>query len=247
MIWFAILEGIIIFTNNNYVFTSCDLVFAFSHIVILVKFGLMVQPCCFCRNSVRLVIRKVQYAPEKPGPQPTAETTRQFLMSDKPLHLEASLDKEVTPETHIPAAFMCLFISCWVIMIIIMMIIKHNSLFLSQIYYHGEPISVNVHVTNNTNKTVKKMKISGTWTPRPLSLLISWSVCVIDLLIDWFVFPQCDSTQTSACSTRLSINVPWPPRSQSQFNFSFQSLNVLELSLVSPGFPQQSLLSCLQC
>lgn len=30
-----------------------------------------------------------------------------------------------------------------------------------QIYYHGEPISVNVHVTNNTNKTVKKMKVSG--------------------------------------------------------------------------------------
>uniref|UniRef100_A0A8C5BGN1 Beta-arrestin-1 n=1 Tax=Gadus morhua TaxID=8049 RepID=A0A8C5BGN1_GADMO len=75
------------------------------------------------RNSVRLVIRKVQYAPEKAGPQPTAETTRQFLMSDKPLHLEASLDKEI--------------------------------------YYHGEPISVNVHVTNNTTKTVKKMKISA--------------------------------------------------------------------------------------
>lgn len=56
--------------------------------------------CCCCRNSVRLVIRKVQYAPEKPGPQPTAETTRQFLMSDKPLHLEASLDKEVTPECY---------------------------------------------------------------------------------------------------------------------------------------------------
>ncbi|CAI9574496.1 unnamed protein product [Staurois parvus] len=51
-----------------------------------------------------------------------AETTRQFLMSDKPLHLEASLDKEI--------------------------------------YYHGEPINVNVHVTNNTNKTVKKVKIS---------------------------------------------------------------------------------------
>lgn len=47
------------------------------------------------RNSVRLVIRKVQYAPEKPGPQPMAETTKQFLMSDKPLHMEASLDKEV--------------------------------------------------------------------------------------------------------------------------------------------------------
>uniref|UniRef100_W5N6D1 Arrestin, beta 2a n=1 Tax=Lepisosteus oculatus TaxID=7918 RepID=W5N6D1_LEPOC len=74
------------------------------------------------RNSVRLVIRKVQYAPEKPGPQPMVETTRSFLMSDRSLHLEASLDKEL--------------------------------------YYHGEPISVNVHVTNNSTKTVKKVKIS---------------------------------------------------------------------------------------
>jgi hypothetical protein len=49
----------------------------------------------FPRNSVRLVIRKVQFAPEKPGPQPSAETTRHFLMSDRSLHLEASLDKEV--------------------------------------------------------------------------------------------------------------------------------------------------------
>lgn len=53
--------------------------------------------CFECsRNSVRLVIRKVQYAPEKPGPQPMVETTRSFLMSDRSLHLEASLDKEVT-------------------------------------------------------------------------------------------------------------------------------------------------------
>ncbi|KAJ6654980.1 hypothetical protein lerEdw1_006451 [Lerista edwardsae] len=74
------------------------------------------------RNSVRLVIRKVQYAPEKPGPQPTAETTRHFLMSDRSLHLEASLDKEL--------------------------------------YYHGEPISVNVHVTNNSSKSVRKVKVS---------------------------------------------------------------------------------------
>uniref|UniRef100_A0A8B9KNZ0 Arrestin, beta 2b n=1 Tax=Astyanax mexicanus TaxID=7994 RepID=A0A8B9KNZ0_ASTMX len=79
------------------------------------------------RNSVRLVIRKVQYAPEKPGPQPMVETTRSFLMSDRSLHLEASLDKEL--------------------------------------YYHGEPISVNVHVTNNSTKTVKRVKISGRSTP----------------------------------------------------------------------------------
>ncbi|TWW74573.1 Arrestin red cell isoform 1 [Takifugu flavidus] len=83
------------------------------------------------RNSVRLVIRKVQYAPEKPGPQPMVETTRSFLMSDRSLHLEASLDKEL--------------------------------------YYHGEPISVNVHVTNNSTKTVKRVKISG--------LSLSYNLC----------------------------------------------------------------------
>lgn len=45
---------------------------------------------------MRLIIRKVQFAPETPGPQPSAETTRHFLMSDRrSLHLEASLDKEV--------------------------------------------------------------------------------------------------------------------------------------------------------
>ena len=32
---------------------------------------------------------------------------------------------------------------------------------LLQKYYHGESISVNVLVDNNTNKTVKKIKISG--------------------------------------------------------------------------------------
>ncbi|KAK7910304.1 hypothetical protein WMY93_014988 [Mugilogobius chulae] len=74
------------------------------------------------RNSVHLLIRKVQYAPETPGPQPMVETSRNFLMSDRSLHLEASLDKEL--------------------------------------YYHGEPINVNVHVTNNSTKTVKKMKVS---------------------------------------------------------------------------------------
>ena len=118
---------------------------------------------------MRLVIRKVQYAPERPGPQPMAETTRQFLMSDKPLHLEASLDKEVgedwggdtvgvtpgrtrTSPSHLLRS--------------------------PQIYYHGEPISVNVHVTNNTNKTVKKIKISGEeWglVPSPSPQGPSWT------------------------------------------------------------------------
>ncbi|XP_054852406.1 arrestin-C [Eublepharis macularius] len=74
------------------------------------------------RNSVRLVIRKVQFAPTNPGPAPKSETTKQFMLSDKPLHLEASLDKEI--------------------------------------YYHGDPIGVNVKINNTTNKVVKKIKIT---------------------------------------------------------------------------------------
>uniref|UniRef100_A0A7N5K518 Arrestin-C n=1 Tax=Ailuropoda melanoleuca TaxID=9646 RepID=A0A7N5K518_AILME len=74
------------------------------------------------RNSVRLVIRKVQFAPAVSGPAPKSQITRQFMMSDKPLHLEASLDKEI--------------------------------------YYHGDPIGVNVDINNTTNKIVKKIKIS---------------------------------------------------------------------------------------
>lgn len=45
---------------------------------------------------MRLVIRKIQFAPMKTGPGPKSETTRQFMMSDKPLHLEATLEKEVS-------------------------------------------------------------------------------------------------------------------------------------------------------
>ncbi|KAM3912327.1 arrestin-C [Leptodactylus fuscus] len=74
------------------------------------------------KNTARLIIRKVQYAQEAKGPAPSAEITRQFMMSDKPLHLEASLDKEM--------------------------------------YYHGEPITINVKINNSTNKIVKKIKIT---------------------------------------------------------------------------------------
>ncbi|XP_041804409.1 S-arrestin a [Chelmon rostratus] len=47
------------------------------------------------RSSVKLMLRKVQYAPESVGVAPSVETTRDFLMSDKPLHVKASLDKEI--------------------------------------------------------------------------------------------------------------------------------------------------------
>ncbi|XP_061194576.1 beta-arrestin-1-like isoform X2 [Saccostrea echinata] len=74
------------------------------------------------RNSVRLAIRKLTYAPVEPAPQPSAEATKDFMMSPGNIKLEASLDKEK--------------------------------------YYHGESIAVNVLVDNNTNKSVKKIKIS---------------------------------------------------------------------------------------
>lgn len=74
------------------------------------------------KSSVRLLIRKVQHAPPEMGPQPSAEASWQFFMSDKPLNLSVSLSKEI--------------------------------------YFHGEPIPVTVTVTNNTDKVVKKIKVS---------------------------------------------------------------------------------------
>uniref|UniRef100_A0A671MTS5 S-arrestin n=1 Tax=Sinocyclocheilus anshuiensis TaxID=1608454 RepID=A0A671MTS5_9TELE len=53
----------------------------------------------FCRSSVRLAIRKIQYALDKGGAAPSAETTCEFIMSDKPLHMRVSLEKEVSPIT----------------------------------------------------------------------------------------------------------------------------------------------------
>lgn len=44
---------------------------------------------------MRLLIRKVQHAPPEMGPQPCAEASWQFFMSDKPLNLSVSLSKEV--------------------------------------------------------------------------------------------------------------------------------------------------------
>lgn len=49
----------------------------------------------FRRNSVRLAIRKIMYAPSKQGEQPSVEVSKEFMMSPNKLHLEASLDKEV--------------------------------------------------------------------------------------------------------------------------------------------------------
>uniref|UniRef100_A0A3B4ZCH1 S-arrestin n=1 Tax=Stegastes partitus TaxID=144197 RepID=A0A3B4ZCH1_9TELE len=78
------------------------------------------------RSTVKLMLRKVQYAPEGEGTAPCVETTRDFVMSDKPLHVKASLDKEM--------------------------------------YYHGETIIVHVNITNNSNKNIKNIILSGKQT-----------------------------------------------------------------------------------
>ncbi|XP_034024898.1 S-arrestin-like [Thalassophryne amazonica] len=46
------------------------------------------------QSSVRLSIRKIQFSPEDSKVVPVADTTFEFLMSDKPLHVKLSLPKE---------------------------------------------------------------------------------------------------------------------------------------------------------
>ncbi|XP_038820652.1 arrestin-C-like [Salvelinus namaycush] len=75
------------------------------------------------KDTARLIVRKIQFAPDATGaPGPKADICKSFMMSDKPVHLEASLDKEI--------------------------------------YYHGDPINVNVKVKNETTKTVTKIKVT---------------------------------------------------------------------------------------
>ncbi|XP_071494597.1 beta-arrestin-1-like [Diadema antillarum] len=74
------------------------------------------------RRSVELTIRKIAYAPRQQGAQPSGQASKEFFRSKAPLHLEASLDKEI--------------------------------------YHHGEAIAVNVHVSNQSSKVVKKMIIT---------------------------------------------------------------------------------------
>ncbi|XP_041846467.1 arrestin 3b, retinal (X-arrestin) isoform X3 [Melanotaenia boesemani] len=74
------------------------------------------------KNTCRLMIRKIQFAPANNTAGPKTDLSKQFMMSDKPIHLEASLEKET--------------------------------------YYHGDPVTVNVKINNETTKTVKKIKVS---------------------------------------------------------------------------------------
>jgi hypothetical protein len=49
--------------------------------------------------------------------------------------------------------------------------ISHDSkelFFVWQLYHHGENIAVNVHIANNSNRTVKKIKVSGKYLSIPI-------------------------------------------------------------------------------
>jgi beta-arrestin len=94
------------------------------------------------RNSVRLAIRKIMYAPSKLGEQPSIEVSKEFILKPNKVHLEASLDKEVS--VIIGPIF-------W---------FPYHCYFRFQLYHHGESLSVNVHIANNSSKTVKKIKVS---------------------------------------------------------------------------------------
>ncbi|XP_063751120.1 arrestin 3a, retinal (X-arrestin) [Eleginops maclovinus] len=47
------------------------------------------------KDTARLVIRKIQFAPSQVGAGPKADICKSFMMSDKPVHLEASLEKDL--------------------------------------------------------------------------------------------------------------------------------------------------------
>lgn len=51
------------------------------------------------RDTCRLMIRKIQFAPANNKAGPTTEISKQFMMNDKPVQLEASLEKEVRCNT----------------------------------------------------------------------------------------------------------------------------------------------------
>lgn len=59
--------------------------------------------CLLSRDTARLIIRKIQYAPTQVGAGPKAEICKNFMMSDKPVQMEASLEKDVRyPNENVP-------------------------------------------------------------------------------------------------------------------------------------------------
>ncbi|KAL5476277.1 hypothetical protein EMCRGX_G026201 [Ephydatia muelleri] len=73
------------------------------------------------RNSVRLAVKKITHAPIDRTERPSADVTKEFMLSTRPLTVEANLEKGT--------------------------------------YYHGESIKVNVAISNQSSRTVKKIRV----------------------------------------------------------------------------------------
>lgn len=96
-----------------------------------------------------LGIRKVQYAPSKPGPQPCTVVRKDFVLSPGQLELELTLDKQVSRSG--PLYYWLRGASC-----------ERGSdvRLVLQLYMHGETVAVNMCVRNHSTKVVKKIKAS---------------------------------------------------------------------------------------
>ena len=86
---------------------------------------------------MRLAIRKVQYAPDRQAPQPCREISTKPVLSDKPINLEATLDKELYYHGE------TMNVNVQVLQIAKNLKTKNSS-----------------QITNNSSRSVKKIKIS---------------------------------------------------------------------------------------
>lgn len=111
-----------------------------------------------------------------------------------------------------------------------------------QLYYHGEPISVNVHVTNNSTKTVKRVKISGLpHPPLPHVYSVGPESSEKPIGVALILSLQCANTLTSACSAPPNINAQWPSwrQSESQLN---HSQHMMMMNMTTSGFLSETCL-----
>lgn len=80
---------------------------------------------------------------------PVAETTFEFVMSEKPLHVRLSLPKEVSggwggggvPQRPVPPVLSL------------------------QTFYHGEAVPVSVEISNSSSRSIRDISLSGELLP----------------------------------------------------------------------------------
>lgn len=59
-------------------------------------------------------------------------------------------------------------------------------------YYHGESIAVNVHIQNNSNKTVKKIKVAVQQVADICIFTTAQYTCDVDKIESWQVILNLD-------------------------------------------------------